>query len=88
MAAKLGPMETVIVSKFIKTLGVVEGIPTGSQQAQTHKKESGKAPSNAFKTGKELMYGRQGKNMYNNNLTTDVSHLEMYCIYVLLARPA
>jgi hypothetical protein len=63
-------METVIVSKFIKTLGVVEEIPTGSQRAQTHKKESDKAPSDAFKTGKELMYGGQGKNMYNNNLTT------------------
>ena len=69
MAAALGPMDTVIVSKFIKTLSVAEGPPTGSEQAQLHKQESNRPPSDTFKTVTELMYGGQGKNTNSVNLT-------------------
>jgi hypothetical protein len=61
MAATLGPMDTVIVSKFIKTLEVAEGLPTGPEQAKIHKRESDRPPSDIFKTRTELMYGGQGK---------------------------
>ena len=50
MAATLGPMDTVIVSKFIKTLEVAEGLPTGPEQANIHKRESDRPPSDTFKT--------------------------------------
>ena len=69
MAATLGPMDTVIVSKFIKTLSVAEGPPTGAERVQLHEGESDKPPSDLFKTGTELMYGGQGKNTNNFNLT-------------------
>ena len=69
MAATLGPMDTVIASKFIKTLLVAEGPPTGSDQAQLHARESDRPPSDIFKMGTELMYGGQGKNTNNVNLT-------------------
>ena len=68
MAAVLGPMDTVIVSKFIKTLSVAEGPPTGAERAQLHEGESDKPPSDLFKTGTELMYGGQGKTTNNVNL--------------------
>jgi hypothetical protein len=61
-------MDTIIVSKFIKTLSVAEGPPTGSEQAQLHERESDRPPSDIFKTGTELMYGGQGKNTNNFNL--------------------
>jgi hypothetical protein len=57
------------VSKFIKTLLVAEGPPTGYEQAQLNKREINRPPSNTFKTGMELMYRGQGKNMNNVNLT-------------------
>ena len=69
MAATLGPMDTVIVSKFIKTLEVAEGLPTGPEQANNHERESDRPPSDIFKTRTELMYGGQGKNTNNFNLT-------------------
>ena len=69
MAATLGPMETVIVSKFIKTLRVVEGPPPSSQQANLHNTECNRPPNDMFQTGTELLYGGQGKTMCNNNLT-------------------
>jgi hypothetical protein len=69
MAATLGPMNTVIVSKVIKTLKVAEGLPMGPEQAQIHERESNRPPSDIFKTGTELMYGGQGKNTNNFNLT-------------------
>jgi hypothetical protein len=69
MAATLGPMDTVIVSKFIKTLEVAEGLPTGPEQAKIHERESDRPPSDIFKTRTELMYGGQGKNTNNFNLT-------------------
>jgi hypothetical protein len=63
-------MDTVIVSKFIKTLLVAEGPrPTGPEQAQLHERESDRPPSDMFKTGTELMYGGQGKTTNNFNLT-------------------
>jgi hypothetical protein len=65
----LGPMDTVIMSKFIKTLEVAEGPPTGPEQAQLHERESDRPPSDMFKTGTELMYGGQGKTTNNFNLT-------------------
>ncbi len=68
MAAALGPMDTVIVSKFIKTLSVAEGPPTGSEQDQQHERKSNTTPSDNFKTGTKLMYGGQGKNTNNVNL--------------------
>jgi len=61
-------MDTVIVSKFIKTLSVAEGPPTGAERAQLHEGESDKPPSDLFKTGTELMYGGQGKTTNNVNL--------------------
>jgi hypothetical protein len=62
-------MDTVIANKFIKTLSVAEGSPMGSEQVQLHKQESNRPPSDIFKTGTELMYGGQGKNTNNCNLT-------------------
>jgi len=62
-------MDTVIVSKFIKTLSVAEGPPTGAERAQLHQRESNEPPSDLFKTGTELMYGGQGKTTNNFNLT-------------------
>jgi hypothetical protein len=62
-------MDTVIVSKFIKTLEVAEGLPTGPEQANIHERESDRPPSDIFKTRTELMYGGQGKNTNNFNLT-------------------
>jgi len=56
LAAALGHMDTVIVSKFIKTLSVAEGPPTRAERVQLHEQESNKPPSNLFKTGTELMY--------------------------------
>jgi hypothetical protein len=61
-------MDTVIVSKFIKTLSVAEGPPTEAERAQLHEGESDKPPSDLFKTGTELMYGGQGKTTNNVNL--------------------
>jgi len=68
LAAVLGPMDTVIVSKLIKTLSVAEGPPTGAERAQLHEGESDKPPSDLFKMGTELMYGGQGKTTNNVNL--------------------
>jgi len=68
LAATLGPLDTIIVSKFIKTLSVAEGPPTGSEQAQLHERESDRPPNNLFKMGMELMYGGQGKTTNNFNL--------------------
>ncbi len=65
----MGPMDTVIVRKFIKTLAVAEGLPTGTEQAQINERESDRPPSDIFKTRTELMYGGQGKNTNNFNLT-------------------
>jgi hypothetical protein len=62
-------METVVVSKFIKTLQVVEGPPPSSQQANQHDTERNRLPDDMFQTGTELLYGGQGKTMCNNNLT-------------------
>ena len=62
-------MNTVIVSKFIKTLKVAEGPSMGPEQAQIHERESNRPPSDIFKTGTELMYGGQGKNTNKFNLT-------------------
>ncbi len=68
MVAALGPVDSVIVSKFIKTVSVAEGPPTGSEQDQQHERKSNTTPSNNFKTGTKLMYGGQGKNTNNVNL--------------------
>jgi len=62
-------MDTVIISKFIKTLEVAEGLPTGPEQAKLHERESERPPSDIFNIRTELMYGGQGKNTNNFNLT-------------------
>ena len=73
MAATLGPMNTVIVNKFIKTLKVAEGLPTGPERAQIHERESDRPPRDIFKTETELMYGGKGKNTNNVDNLTPVS---------------
>ena len=58
LAATLGPMDTVIANKFIKTLAVAEEPPKGTaMQAQGHEQKGDSPPTNIFKTGTELMYG-------------------------------
>ena len=62
LAAMLGPMDTVIANKFIKTLAVAEEPPKGTaMQAQGHEQKGDSPPNNIFNTGTELMYGGQGK---------------------------
>ncbi len=71
MAATLGPMDTVIANKFIRTLAVGEEPPKGSPvQALGHKQKGDSQPTNIFKTRTELMYGGQGKNTNNISLTS------------------
>ena len=70
MAASLGPMDTVIANKFIKTLAVAEEPPKGTVQAQGHKQKGDSLPNIIFKTGMELMYGGQGKITSKFNLTS------------------
>ena len=56
LAATLGPMDTVIANKFIKTLAVAEEPPEGTaMQAQGHKQKGDSQPTNIFKMGTELM---------------------------------
>ena len=58
LAATLGPMDTVIANKFIKTLAVAEEPPKGTaMQAQGHEQKGDSPLTNIFKTGTELMYG-------------------------------
>ena len=66
----MGPMDTVIANKFIKTLLVAEEPPKGTVQAQEHEQKGDSQPNKTFKTGTELMYGGQGKITSNNNLTS------------------
>ncbi len=68
MSATLGPMDTVIANKFIKTLAVADELHNGNAPAQGHKQKGGIPPSDIFKTATELMYGGQGKMMSNENL--------------------
>ena len=67
-AETLGPMDTVIANKFIKTLSVAEEPPKGTVQAQEHERKGGSQPNNTFKMGTELMYGGQGNITSNINL--------------------
>ncbi len=71
LAATLGPMDTVIANKFIRTLAVAEEPPKGNAvQAQEHEQKGDSQPTNIFKTGMELMYGGQDKNTNNIILTS------------------
>ncbi len=71
LAATLGPMDTVIANKFIKTLSVAEEPSKGTaMQAQGHEQKGNSLPTNIFKTGTELMYGGQGKSTNNITLTS------------------
>jgi hypothetical protein len=66
----LGPMDTVIANKFIKTLSVAEEPPKGTVQAQEHKQKGNSQLNDTFKMGTELMYGGQGKITSNINVTS------------------
>ena len=61
LATTLGPIDTVIAHKFIKTLSVNEGLLIRGVQAQQHKHKCSSPPDRTFKTGTELLYGGQGK---------------------------
>ena len=69
--AMLGPMDTIIANKFIRTLAVAEEPLKGNAtQAQGHKQKGDSQPTSIFKTGTKLMYGGQGKNTNNISLTS------------------
>ena len=70
LAATLGPLDTVIAKKFIKTLSVVEAPSWGTAPSTMGITMSGAPPNGIFKTGTELMYGGQGKITNTTNLTT------------------
>ena len=71
LAATLGPMDTVIANKFIRTLAVTEEPPKGTaMQAQGHEQKGDSQPTSIFKTGTELMYKGHGKNTNNISLTS------------------
>jgi hypothetical protein len=71
LAATLGPMDTIIANKFIRTLAVGEEPPKGSPvPAQGHEKKGESTPTDIFKTRTELMYGGQGKNTNKTILTS------------------
>jgi hypothetical protein len=78
LAATLGPMDTVIANKFIKTLAVAEEPPKGTDiHAQGHEKKSDIPTNNIFKMGTELMYGGQGKVRNNISLTSVTATRDM-----------
>jgi hypothetical protein len=71
LAATLGPMDTIIATKLIRTLAVGEEPPKGIPvQAQGHEQKGDSQPTNIFKTRTELMYGGQGKTTNNISLTS------------------
>ena len=71
LAATLGPMDTIIANKFIRTLAVGEEPPKGIPvQAQGHEQKGNSQPTDIFKARTELMYGGQGKNTNNISLTS------------------
>ena len=71
LVAMLGPMDTIIANKFIRTLAVAEEPLKGNAtQAQGHKQKGDSQPTSIFKTGTKLMYGGQGKNTNNISLTS------------------
>ncbi len=77
LAATLGPMDTVIANKFIKTLAVAEEPPKGiAIQAQGHEQKGDSQPTSIFKTGTEMMYGGQGKNTNNISLTSVTTRMD------------
>ena len=66
----MGPMDTIIANKFIKTLLVAEEPPKGTVRAHEHEHKGNSQPNNTFKMGTELMYGGQGKITSNIKLTS------------------
>jgi hypothetical protein len=67
----LGPMDTIIASKFIRMLAVGEEPPKGSPMpAQGHEQKGESTPTDTFKMRAELMYGGQGKNTKKTSLTS------------------
>jgi hypothetical protein len=69
LAANLGPMDTAIANKFIKTLATAEAPSRGRVQAPGQDIKGNTPPTDTFKTGTELMYGGQGKLTSTTNLT-------------------
>ena len=69
LAAKLGPMDTAIANKFIKTLSVAEVPSRGHVQVPGQDTKDNTPPTDTFKVGTELMYGGQGKLTSTTNLT-------------------
>ena len=70
LAATLGPMDTIIANKFIRTLAVGEE-PLKEIPVQAQGQQKGDSqPTDIFKTRMELMYGGQGKNTNNISLTS------------------
>jgi hypothetical protein len=65
----LGPIDCVFANKFIKTLNGKEDTTTVGVQAAQHVDQGEPSKTNIFKTGKELLYGGQGKFNSNSNLT-------------------
>jgi len=68
LAAKLGPMDTAIANKFIKTLATAEAPSRERGQAPGQDIKGNTPPTNTFKTETELKYGGQGK-LTTTNLT-------------------
>ena len=67
-------MDTIIASKFVRTLAVGEEPPKGSPvPAQGHEQKGESAPTDTFKTRAELMYGGQGKNTDKTSLTSIIA---------------
>jgi hypothetical protein len=71
-------MDTIIASKFVRTLAVGEEPPKESTgPAQGHEQKGESAPDTTFKTRAELMYGGQGKNTDKTSLTSITATMDI-----------